>query len=564
MIFWNNPVLAQVENSCVDCHKKPEIISSLPALEQNIFEDWRISVHGSKGITCEKCMGGNPTKFAKEAAHEGIKNSSNPKSPVYYKNLPETCGECHSGVYKKFTQSRHYQRLKANELAPECSTCHGSHNVALVEPLEISKKCSLCHNIETRIMPSIPREAEGALAIIKQVKNAVLKAESAIEVAREKRRDTTKAEVVLQEAKSILGVSGDSWHDFEIYAFKEELVNALYYADRAYNLASALAENSCVSCHSTLPRNTTTYEKYSEWLDSSHVDKGIACDSCHRGKADNESLRIAHQGMSIPNTVDIPTMCWNCHKNHQYFESKHWKKLLQTLETESKKFPHGVYQDKIELEKQPLTGPECATCHGSHDIKGTRNPESPVYYKNILKTCGLVCHKNEYNKFMQSKHYVKLKADKLAPECVTCHGSMAISVLNASGVSNFCSMCHNKEMGIYPNIPKDAENTMLLLARVGGVLDAAQNSVNIAKKEREIRKAEDTLRNARNMLAEAKGSWHGFNITAVGEELNEAAALGRLAKEEAEGTVSSPLKYILVILIFFIVVYFILRKIYKQ
>ncbi|MEE8403328.1 MAG: ammonia-forming cytochrome c nitrite reductase subunit c552 [Candidatus Hydrothermarchaeaceae archaeon] len=432
LVFLTPSVLAQTQNSCVDCHKEQ--------LVKAPYEAWSISVHGLNDATCEKCHNGDPTQSTKNLAHVGVESATEPTSPVYFENILKTCSNCHQDEYKKFTQSKHYLNLRRDLLAPICTTCHGSHYITIVDPLDISEKCSICHNGERGILPDVPTQAKEALVLIGQVQTEISKAQNALEVAREKGHDVSEAEETLKEAESRLEKSGPDWHSFKIYTFKEELLDALYYAATSYNIANSLVSSSCVSCHSTLSPATIEYEKYEQWLKSSHAANGITCDKCHGGSPAN--ISTAHQGMQVPSTDQIPIVCGKCHENPEYLQSIHWENLKEALGTKSEMFPRGVYLDKIESGEQEVAGPECTTCHGGHNIKSSKNPESTIYYAGVPETCGIVCHKKEYGDFTQSEHYKNLKERKLAPECVTCHSNHKTKILGREEIAEFCTMCH--------------------------------------------------------------------------------------------------------------------------
>lgn len=229
-ILLNSPEVAHSQNSCIDCHVKP-------APPQTT---WPGSIHAKVNVTCDKCHGGYPTQSLEEQAHLGIKTSISPESPIYYKNVPETCGVCHKKQYEAFTKSLHYKNLKENKLAPYCVTCHGSHDVALADPLVLSKKCSICHNEEMKIKPAIPSEAREMMRLFEVAKSDIAKAQGLIDIAKERDKNTSKAEEILKEAKIKLAKSIDIWHAFNITSFKIELVDALDRADKSYELTSAL------------------------------------------------------------------------------------------------------------------------------------------------------------------------------------------------------------------------------------------------------------------------------------------------------------------------------------
>lgn len=128
-------------NTCVDCHRglKPSVSRA------HDFGEWAGSIHAQKGITCESCHGGNPLEPTAIKAHQGILKSKNPQSPLYFENIPETCGECHTAELAAFKKSYHYRELKRTGGGPNCVTCHGSMATHVLKPNQLEQSCSFCH-----------------------------------------------------------------------------------------------------------------------------------------------------------------------------------------------------------------------------------------------------------------------------------------------------------------------------------------------------------------------------------------------------------------------------------
>jgi len=109
--------------------------------------DYDRGVHGqekshgnSSAPDCGTCHG---------AAHETI----SPQSEAFRKNVPDTCGMCHSDVAEKFKSSVHGKAL-ANGVssAPVCTDCHGEHSIlrpsnlaSSVNRNHIRDTCGQCH-----------------------------------------------------------------------------------------------------------------------------------------------------------------------------------------------------------------------------------------------------------------------------------------------------------------------------------------------------------------------------------------------------------------------------------
>ncbi|MBI4403697.1 MAG: hypothetical protein HY537_06035, partial [Deltaproteobacteria bacterium] len=92
-LFCQVPAFAS--NGCVDCHKD-EKFKVQNKLLYDYYKNWENSPHEIANVSCVDCHGGNTKTHDKVEAHLGLLPQSDPKSPVYYKNIPATCGRCHS------------------------------------------------------------------------------------------------------------------------------------------------------------------------------------------------------------------------------------------------------------------------------------------------------------------------------------------------------------------------------------------------------------------------------------------------------------------------------------
>ena len=136
--------------SCVDCHDREAAA-------------YAASIHGlshalgaSGAANCWDCHG----------AH-GILPATNPASPVFKLNLPQTCAKCHnnSGLMQeyqikipeaaaKYLDSIHGKALLKQGLivAPSCNDCHGVHDIkravdrdSPINHVNVARTCGKCH-----------------------------------------------------------------------------------------------------------------------------------------------------------------------------------------------------------------------------------------------------------------------------------------------------------------------------------------------------------------------------------------------------------------------------------
>ncbi len=128
------------ENVCISCHSsdkmKPEF--------KEIVDGWQASWHAQNKISCENCHGGDPKDATLAMSRQrGFVGSPN------YSEVPEFCGKCHIGILTNFLESGHGKALQSGKKAPNCVTCHGSHNIQKANIDIINEQlCTRCHSYE--------------------------------------------------------------------------------------------------------------------------------------------------------------------------------------------------------------------------------------------------------------------------------------------------------------------------------------------------------------------------------------------------------------------------------
>ncbi len=129
------------QSSCANCH-----FANLNAPARDHLSEWDLSPHGRNDIGCESCHGGDASTFEPFRAHREILGGRNPASPTNPRNLPRTCGSCHSDPFVQFQRSRHKELLDSgDERGPTCSTCHGTVGAHLLSPRALASQCASCH-----------------------------------------------------------------------------------------------------------------------------------------------------------------------------------------------------------------------------------------------------------------------------------------------------------------------------------------------------------------------------------------------------------------------------------
>lgn len=140
---------------CGSCHSDIRLMNPY-GIPTDQLAQYRTSHHGEalfgKGdadvATCADC----------HHAH-GVLSAGDPRSPVYPKNVPETCGSCHSDSDKMsshglesdqaelYGKSIHAEMLleKGDLSAPTCVVCHGNHGAVPPGFARVELVCGKCH-----------------------------------------------------------------------------------------------------------------------------------------------------------------------------------------------------------------------------------------------------------------------------------------------------------------------------------------------------------------------------------------------------------------------------------
>ncbi|MBI4081630.1 MAG: hypothetical protein HY423_03370 [Candidatus Lambdaproteobacteria bacterium] len=181
----------------------------------------------------------------------------------------------------------------------------------------------------------------------------------------------------------------------------------------------------------------------------------LAC----RGLMLGAALVFAQGAAAQPAANRVTNSCVDCHSDAKFLVQN--KKLYDYYQG----WQLSVHrQEKVTCVDCHGGNPRLADKTGAHSGKAMRaaEPESPISYQNVPKTCAN-CHEDVYKSYQQSAHFKNLKAkaeDKQGPNCVTCHGSVNISVLNVGTVRTTCEQCHNTKTGVFPEIPEQAEDVL--------------------------------------------------------------------------------------------------------
>lgn len=222
-------------NNCVDCHSK--IMNPLSITSK--YAEWHISMHKDKGVSCDRCHGGDPLTNDKNKAHSGIFPSKELASKLNPKNVPVTCSACHSGVSSTFTESKHYKNLQSVGLGPSCTTCHAHMASEVIYTAEQTQElCASCHDSSNTLMPKrpeIPVLANEVMQSIRRANMVALWAARLVEEANNKKVNIGGAEQEVKIVKATLTEAKVGFHAFNLEATRKK-------ADEAFEAGTKIKD----------------------------------------------------------------------------------------------------------------------------------------------------------------------------------------------------------------------------------------------------------------------------------------------------------------------------------
>jgi len=178
--YVGRPSRIEIPSFCGRCHSDPIYMRRFhpdPRVDQE--QEYLTSHHGrallegdTRVATCIDCHG----------VH-GILRPSNPKAPVYPKQVAETCGACHDDPermagstlpdgrplpvdqHARWSRSIHAKALleRGDLFAPTCNDCHGNHGATPPGVTSIGFVCGQCHGREAELFRASPKQEGFAL-----------------------------------------------------------------------------------------------------------------------------------------------------------------------------------------------------------------------------------------------------------------------------------------------------------------------------------------------------------------------------------------------------------------
>jgi hypothetical protein len=221
------------------------------------------------------------------------------------------------------------------------------------------------------------------------------------------------------------------------------------------------AANTCASCHATLS-DQKLREPAKENSSSVHRDDRLACVGCHKGDPRDPTVGAHSKAMGFephPTHAEVPKVCGGCHSDANF---------MRRINSRIGVGQQALYELSLHgrlTAAGDTNAPNCADCHGKHDILSPSAPLSHVNRANVAKLCG-GCHAdtkrmakydiktNQLAQWEKSVHgQAFAKGNPNAPTCTGCHGAHASTPPDSASVAHACGRCHEDEMTLFEQSP---------------------------------------------------------------------------------------------------------------
>lgn len=162
------------------------------------------------------------------------------------------------------------------------------------------------------------------------------------------------------------------------------------------------------------------------------------CSNCH-GVHD---IRSAKDPASPTYHFNLAATCGKCHASAAVIAKAKIK--IGNVPAHFQDSIHARALNRMGL----LVAPNCASCHGNHEIRRASDPQSPVNRANVSKTCG-TCHEGIRRTYQSSIHGTAVHAGRAdAATCIDCHSVHDPKVTDdkfKAALVKECGTCHRQE-----------------------------------------------------------------------------------------------------------------------
>lgn len=455
VLFFQYSLMAQSKDDCLMCHDDNQLKGTRNGKEYSVYvSDSRFSNSVHKELDCLDC-------------HQDIDIENLPHRTEFEE---VDCGICHDNAMEHYLTGLHGQAYtRGDPLAPTCKNCHGYHYIipiaehnSVVAPIKIPFLCGRCHKEGTpvQLQRNIPEDkiienysfsihGEGLLkkglvvsatCVSCHTSHMVLPhTDPRSSIARKNIAKTCSqchTEIETVHRKIIKG---------ELWEKEASILPACVDCHQPHQIRKVfydqgMADKDCLKCHEN-PNLVSTEDGRSLYVDhkvqQASMHSKIACSQCH-SEVNNSKLRPCE---NIVHKVD----CTACHSEvgDEYATST-----------------HGI----LSAQQDP-NAPICKECHGTHNVLGKLNPESPIFPTNIPTLCAK-CHREgekaavrytgpekdiieHYTESIHGKGLIKsgLTVTATCTDCHTAHHELPHteegSTINRNNIAATCGTCHH-------------------------------------------------------------------------------------------------------------------------
>jgi hypothetical protein len=459
-------VQAQDNDECLMCHDDNELRGDQNGKNISLYVNplkFNKSVHADLG--CIDC-------------HQDIDPENIPHRQEFTR---VACGECHDEVQDLYKECLHGKaKQRGDPLAPLCQDCHGKHDILAVKdhkskvaPLNIPQLCGKCHREGTpvqlqrnipkdRILENYSQSIHGAGLLHKGliVSATCVSCHSAHQILPHTDSRSTISRQNIASTCSVCHAEIEAVHrkiiKGELWEKEAHILPACVDCHQPHEIRNVfydqgMADKDCLKCHEN-PNLVSTEDRRSLYVDhniqQNSIHNKISCSQCH-AEVNNSKLRPCE---NIIHKVD----CSSCHSEvgDEYLTST-----------------HGI----LASEQDP-NAPVCKECHGTHNVLGKLNPDSPIFSINIPTLCAK-CHREGEKAAIR---YTRPEKDIVEHYTESIHGKGLIK--SGLTVTATCTDCHTAHHELPENNPESTINNSRIASTCGnchfGIKEAFNKSVH--------------------------------------------------------------------------------------
>lgn len=436
---------AQSNSLCLGCHNDPEMDMTY---DTNVLAG---SVHGD--LACIDC-------------HEDLTGLTEDHEKVQ----PVNCAGCHEDQAKLEAESLHGVALaRGDKLAPRCQSCHGNHDIqplrspaSAVAAIRIPSVCGKCHreggtvqmerhvadeNVVSNYTESIHGEALFKKGLV--VAPSCISCHSAHHILPADDDRSTIARTNIAKTCSACHAMIEEVH--------RKIIDGKRWETEAHRLPA------CADCHQPHRIRKVFY------------DRGMAnrdCLGCHQkpdivASKDGRSLQVSEEDAHLG--IHSNVACAQCHSQVQASHERPCETITDRVNCGS---CHEVAQQQYQrgrhgqlFAENDSNAPTCIECHGTHQVRNRKDPQSPTFPLNVPDLCAR-CHREgekaavrykgdqhdilpHYNESVHGRGLRKsgLTVTATCADCHTAHRPLPAddpeSSVHPSQVASTCARCHH-------------------------------------------------------------------------------------------------------------------------